>query len=37
MDSQSQSNAEEKVKNLMSEDDESADDIQNDQSEKQNT
>lgn len=37
MDAQSQSNVEEKVKSLMSEDDESADDIQNDQREKQNT
>lgn len=37
MDAQSQSNVEEKVKSLMSEDDESADDVQNDQREKQNT
>lgn len=37
MDSQSQSNVEEKVKSLISEDDESTDDVQNDQSEKQNT
>lgn len=37
MDIQSQSNVEEKGKNPMSEDDESTDDVQNDQSEKQNT
>lgn len=37
MDAQSQSNVEEKVKSLMAEDDESSDDVQNDQSEKQNT
>lgn len=37
MDAQSQSNAEEKVKSLIAEEDESSDDVQNDQSEKQNT
>lgn len=37
MDVQPQSNTEEKGKNLMSEDDESTDDVQSDQNEKQDT